>query len=123
LGDANYRPTARPAHVNVSIEIKDGAAQTIDFPPIPDQAFISGVPIALSATASSHLPVQYIVVSGPVELDSTGTKLKMLPLPPRTKFPVLVRITAFQWGRPVSPKVQTAPQVVREFEIRAADAH
>ena len=117
-GDATYRPAARPAHVNVSIVNTSGEPQTIDFPPIPDQTSGTDSAIPLTATASSKLPVQYIIESGPVQLDADGASLRLVPAPPRAKYPITVRIEAFQWGRPQNPKVQTAPLVMREFQIR-----
>lgn len=48
------------------------ASQTIDFPPIPDQRVTSVVHLA--ATASSGLPVSFMVVSGPA-LISGGTNM------------------------------------------------
>lgn len=53
------------------------AAQTIDFPPIADKS-IRDLPFTLNATASSGLPVEYTVISGPATVQNgrvtlTGT--------------------------------------------------
>jgi hypothetical protein len=47
----------------------------------------------LKATGDSGLPVQFFVVSGPVELKGDDS-LELLPIPPRSKFPVRVIIGA-----------------------------
>jgi len=43
--------------------------------------------------------------------------LQLLPIPPRAKFPVHVRIGAFQWGRSGSNAIQSAGPQVQEFLI------
>jgi hypothetical protein len=61
------------------------------------------------------LPVSYYVVSGPVEVE--GDMLRFTRIPPRRRFPVKVIVVAWQWGRSIDPKVQTATPVMREFLI------
>ncbi len=107
-GDDMYRSTDRPIHILIDIKRKDGQPQTIDFPPIDPKT------LQLKATASSGLPVQYFVVSGPVQINDDGM-LQLLPIPPRTKFPVHVQIGAFQWGRGGSNAIQSAGPMVQEF--------
>ena len=53
------------------------ANQNISFPSIPNQAFGAG-PLALNATASSGLPVSYMVISGPASI--SGNLLTMTGL-------------------------------------------
>ncbi len=120
LGDQTYRPTERPAHINVSIINTAGAAQTLEFPPLSDQADASAAPIELAAKASSGLPVQYFVVSGPAQIAANGRTLALLPMPPRARYPVEVIVSAFQWGRAVAPLVKSAGPVTRSFWIRQA---
>jgi hypothetical protein len=43
--------------------------------------------------------------------------LKFTSLPPRTKFPVQVTVVAWQYGRAVEPKLQSAAPVERTFFI------
>lgn len=71
-GDNSFRPTERPAHAQVSIVNTEGSEQTIDFPAIADHSCDDPSLIRLSATASSGLPVQYFVISGPVRLSDEG---------------------------------------------------
>jgi hypothetical protein len=114
-GDNQYRSADKPLHVLIDIRRKDGEAQTINFPQIPDQP--SGTEwVNLNATASSGLPVQYFVVSGPVEIEGNGG-LKFLSIPPRAKFPVEVIVGAYQWGRGSGEKFQSAGPVTCEFLI------
>jgi hypothetical protein len=116
LGDATYQPTVHPAHVNVHIVNPDGQVQTLDFPKIPDQHAGHLAPIKLTASASSGLPVQFFMVSGPAKIVN-GT-LSFAPLPVRAKFPIRVLVSSFQWGRQNDPKVQSAGPVTQEFFIQ-----
>lgn len=113
-GDKEYRSADRPAHAWISMRLTDGTPQTIRFPEIPDQ-HIGVKSLKLQAVADSGLPVQYFVISGPVELN--GDTLSFAEIPPRTRFPTRVIIGAYQWGRDAEPKVQSAGLVVRSFAI------
>jgi hypothetical protein len=116
LGDGVYRPAEHPAHVDVNIINKDGQAQTLDFPKLPDQQSQKLAPIKLLAKASSGLPVQYFMVSGPATI--TGNTLTFEQIPVRAKFPVRVLVSAFQWGNPNQPQIQSAGPVTQEFFIQ-----
>jgi hypothetical protein len=114
LGDNNYRPTEHPAHVNIGITNRDGQPQTIDFPNIPNQKL--GIKsVKLQAKASSGLPVEYFVVSGPATVK--GDTLTFKEVPVRASFPLRVLVSAFQWGRAMEPKVQSAGPVMQEFFV------
>jgi len=115
-GDEHFRPAEHPIHININIVNKDGDAQTIDFPQIPDQPSGSLAPIKLAATASSNLPVQYFIVSGPATIE--GDTLSFEKIPVRAKYPIRVLVSAFQWGRPGNPKIQSAGPVTQEFYIQ-----
>jgi hypothetical protein len=115
-GDREFRRANRPIHVWISLVNKAGEPQTLEFPPIPDQLGGALRPITLTAKATSGLPAQYFVVSGPVTLE--GDTLQFDRIPPRTKFPMRVMVTAFQWGRATDPKIQSAGPVTRELFIR-----
>ena len=74
-GDSNFQPSTAP-NQTVVVSLK---TQTITFPAIPNHG-VTDAPFALNATASSGLPVTYIVSSGPatvsgstVTLTGTGT--------------------------------------------------
>ena len=62
--------------------------------------------------------MQYFVVSGPVRVAGDDT-LEFLPVPPRAKFPVRVRVGAFQWGRGAGDRVHSAGPEFLEFAITA----
>jgi hypothetical protein len=114
LGDKEFRPTEHPAHVNVSIINKTGVPQTIDFAKIPDQK-LGTKSVKLEAKASSGLPVQYFLVSGPATIE--GDTLKLEKIPVHAKFPIRILVSVFQWGRSSEPKVQSAGPVLNEFFI------
>ena len=117
LGNAEYRPTERPAHVNISIVNTQGAPQNIIFHSVPDQKTSSKSPIPLLAKASSGLPVEYFMVSGPAEIAADGKSLVLTQIPVRSKYPIQVTVGAFQWGRSIDPKIQSADRVYQEFSI------
>ena len=116
-GDDDYAYTEQPCSIKFPKENRQGNAQTITFDEIPDQQ--QGVEeIELSASSDAGMPVRFAVIEGPVKLE--GNKLLFTKIPPRAKFPVRVTIAAYQWGRSVEPKVQTAETVERSFLIRNA---
>ena len=114
LGDKNYCPAEHPAHAYINIINKSGEAQTLDFAKIPDQK-VGTKSVKLDAKASSGLPVQFFMVSGPATIE--GDTLTFTKIPVRARFPIRVTVSAFQWGRSVDPKVQSAGPVMQEFFI------
>jgi hypothetical protein len=117
LGDNTYRRTDRPMHPSLNLVNQEGAPQTLQFEKVND-VFPATKTIELRAAASSGLKVQFFVVSGPVHLGEDGHSLVVLPIPKRSKYPIRVLIGAYQWGRVVDPKVQSAGPVVQEFFIQ-----
>jgi hypothetical protein len=114
-GDSEYRRADRPGHPWLLTQNKDGKVQTIDFEKIENQK--QGVKsLKLHATSDAGLPVQFYVVSGPVELKDADT-LEFYLLPPRTKLPARVILGAYQWGRVTGDKVQTTGPIFQEFLI------
>ena len=112
-GDAHYKSAVQPLLVHLP-DNTEGAAQKITFPRIPDQK--AGVrAVTLAATSDAGLPVHYYVREGPAEVE--GSTLRVSDIPPRTKFPMEVTIVAWQWGRSLDPKVQTATPVEQTFHI------
>jgi hypothetical protein len=92
----------------------EGARQTIDFAK-PKDVKVGTKSISLEAHSDSGLPVGFFVVAGPATI--IGNRLVFTAIPPRTKFPVEVTVAAWQWGRPVEPKVQSAETVGQTFLI------
>ncbi|MEO5715855.1 MAG: autotransporter-associated beta strand repeat-containing protein [Luteolibacter sp.] len=121
-GDSQYRAAWRPIWINTSVPVNNNnsayPAQTITFPTPPDQIATGLANIALSATASSALPVQYWVASGPFHCDPANNDV-IVPdsVPVKTKWPARVMIGAWQWGRVSAPTVQAAPVVFKTFWI------
>jgi len=115
LGNNDYQPTEHPAHVNVNIVNMAGQPQTLDFSAIPDQPVKSLKSLTLRAKASSGLPVEFYVVSGPAHVN--GNTLIFDKIPRRSKYPVRVLVDAFQWGRQTAPQVQSAGPAMQQFWI------
>ena len=114
-GDARYAYAEQPCQIVFPEKNTNGRPQKINFPRIPDQPR-SAQSVELHATADSGLPVEYFVRQGPAELE--GTRLKFTPIPPRAKFPIKVTVTAYQWGRPLEPLVQSAQPVEQTFLLQ-----
>lgn len=112
-GDTTSRPAVQPAAVKL-LENKEGASQNITFEPIgslkPDSP-----PIPLRATSDSGLPVEFTVLSGPAIV--RDGRLEITPIPPRTKFPVMVSVGAWNWGRATDPKVRTSEMTIQQVQI------
>jgi hypothetical protein len=113
-GDEEYRRAAQQSVLNFPRQNTAGADQTINFPEILNQKF-GAATLKLNATSSAGVPVHFYVQEGPAELD--GDTLKFTAIPPRTKFPVKVTVTAWQWGRSIEPKMKTAEPVARSFYL------
>ena len=122
LGDSNYRSTYRPIQILTAVAVNqiNGTAQTITFPTVSNKVATSLSTLTLSATASSGLPVQYWVASGPYRNDENNSSI-LIPdtVPASTKFPMRVVIGAWQWGRPssVGTAIQSATPVFQTFWI------
>jgi hypothetical protein len=113
-GDAIYKSAVQQMYMHIPYPNKEGVEQTIRFDSIPNvnQRIKS---VDLHAVTSSGMPVYYYVQEGPAELKNG--KLMLTTIPPRAKFPVKVTVVAWQYGRGVVPKVQTAEPVSRMFYI------
>lgn len=114
-GDAKYRSAVEQALLQIPFTLKAGAEQKITFPKIPDQK-VGAKLFQLKATSSAGVPVYYYVREGPAEVD--GDVLKFTPIPPRAQFPVKVTVVAWQYGRTVEPKLQSAKPVAQTFLIK-----
>lgn len=118
-GDANYKKMVQQAQLQFPLTNKEGKAQALAFPDIPDQrAGGSIAPLQLRASSSAGLPVHYYVREGPAEVDDQG-RLSFSAVPPRSRYPIQVTVVAWQWGRSLEPKVQSALPVERTFLILA----
>jgi hypothetical protein len=95
-GDGTFRYAEHPGFIGLKLGVQQGKAQTIAFPPVGDLK--AGATAKLRATSDSGLPVEYAVACGPAEIVDRDT-LRILPIPPRAKRPVEVKVVAWQWGK------------------------
>ena len=113
-GDEQYKSTVQQFTLHFPYPNTEGVAQKISFDSLDDVK--SGIKsIKLNAKSDSGMPVYYYVQEGPVRI--VGDTLFFTQLPPSAQYPVKVTIVAWQYGRSVEPKVQTAVPVVRSFHI------
>ncbi|MBC7785407.1 MAG: hypothetical protein H7144_16360 [Burkholderiales bacterium] len=113
-GNDQYKRAVQQSLLKIPGRLSEGKPQTITFPAPPD--ITAGTrEIALRATSDSGESVRYFVVSGPAEIE--GSTLKILPIPPRAKFPVRITVTAWQFGRAAEPKLQSAAPVTQTILI------
>lgn len=117
-GDAAFKRSVQQAVLRFPLRQEAGIAQTISFEPIPDQragALPSSLP--LRATSSAGAKVRFYVREGPAEISRDGATLTFTAIPPRAKFPMKITVVAWQWGRTIEPKFQSATPVERTFLI------
>ena len=112
-GDDTTRRCVQPAKIELCPNTA-GVVQKIAFEPIGDVT-VGTRSVRLNATSDSGLPVSYFVDSGPAIVD--GNELRFSGIPPRSRFPVEVSVTAWQWGRRSGPAIQTATPVTQTFNI------
>lgn len=113
-GDVTYKFAEQAGQVKFPENNKEGLAQTITFTPI-DNVTTLAKSITLKAVSSLAYPVYYNVISGPAEIK--GDHLFFTSIPPNSKYPLKVIITAYQWGRSIEPLVQSARPVEQIFYI------
>lgn len=113
-GDAKYKSAVQQALLKIPIRLTEGTEQHITFPKISDQK-AGAKSVRLAATSDAHVKVYYYVREGPAEAD--GDQLKFTRIPPRAKFPVKVTVVAWQYGRALAPKLQSAEPVEQSFLI------
>jgi hypothetical protein len=114
-GNDTFRRAVQPAILAVQYPLTQAGAQHIDFPVIKDQPLdIKQIP--LHATASSGLPVQYYIRSGPAIID--GNRITLTKIPIRSKYPVKITVVACQLGSTIEPLFQSAQPVIRNFYIK-----
>ena len=113
-GDDHYKSSVQELNLHIPMRNTVGIAQHITFAPLPD--VLKGTPsLPLNGTSDSGMPVYYYVQEGPAEVKDG--LLYLTEIPARAKFPIKVTVVAWQYGRSVEPKVQTAEPVVRSFYI------
>jgi hypothetical protein len=114
-GNAQYRHAVQPGKLSIPARLTEGKPQQINFPAIGDQrADAKGV--LLKAIADSGLPIDYYVVAGPAIVE--GSMLRFTPIPVKSRYPVIVTVVAYQWGRTIAPLYQSAEPVTQTFFIK-----
>lgn len=113
-GDAHYKSAVQQGLLTIPLRLTEGAEQHLNFPPVPDQP-AGTKQLKLNATSDAGVPVYYYVREGPAEVD--GNTLRFTALPPRTRWPVQVAVVAWQYGRTIPPRLQSAVPVVQTFRL------
>jgi hypothetical protein len=113
-GDQQYKSTVQQFNMRIPVTNKEGVAQSIHFPALQNIKATTKT-VHLRATSNQPLPVFYYVQEGPAVIKENI--LVITKLPPRTKFPVKVTVVAWQYGRSIAPKVQSALPVTQIFYI------
>lgn len=120
-GDGTFVRAVQQSLLRIPLPLTSGTAQTITFPAIADQSVnLASIPLTATTNGTAiyaGAKVGFYVREGPAKVN--GETLEFTSLPPRTKFPVKVTVVATQYGRNISPLLQTATPVVRTFSITA----
>lgn len=113
-GDDRFSCAEQAATLEFPAKLSGGNPQAISFDPIPDRTG-AAKPFQLHATADSGLPVEFCVIAGPAEVK--GDTLVLSAIPAKARFPLEVKVAAYQWGRLTDPKTNTAEPVIRTFQL------
>jgi hypothetical protein len=113
-GDASYKSAVQQGLLTIPFRLKEGAAQRINFPEIPDVRR-GTKSLQLAATSDSGAPVYYYVREGPAKIERDVLKLTRIPV--RARFPIAVTVVAWQYGRTIEPILKSADPVERTFQI------
>ena len=113
-GDKNYKSTVQQFNMRIPLKNTEGLEQKITFEPIQNQK-AGTKEISLNASTDRKLPVDFYVQEGPAEIKNA--KLVFTKIPKRSKFPIKITVVAWQYGRTISPKIQTANPVVQSFYL------
>ena len=112
-GDDTYRETVGVATLDVPYH-NTGTPQKITFQPVADVSTTT-TSVALNATVDSGRQPDYFVSWGPAQVD--GNQLKIVDVPDRAKFPLEIKVTAYQWGSATAPGVASANPVTQTFHL------
>lgn len=109
VGDTEYRYTEQVGMLPRGFgAFKNGKPQTITFAPLP-RLKAGSPPVKLNAASDAGLPVEFHVAYGPAIVKDGNLCVAELPL--RAKYPIAVKVVAWQFGRGIVPLVQTAKPV------------
>lgn len=122
-GDAQFRASVQQALLKIPLRNEDGPAQRITFAPLPDQRAGDLIKTSVPLVAHSDAPpgcnavVRFYVREGPAVISDDGKSLLFTQLPRRARLPLEVTVVAWQWGRSIEPKLQSAEPFTRTFRI------
>ena len=113
-GDKIYKSTVQQFNMRIPFRNTEGAAQKIIFESLENQK--KGIKeIPLKAHSNSRLPVYFYIQEGPAEIKNG--KLVITKIPQRAKFPLKITVVAWQYGRAIEPKIQSAEAVTQSFYL------
>ncbi|MBA0884950.1 hypothetical protein [Flavobacterium undicola] len=113
-GDKNYKSTVQQFNMRIPLQNTEGMQQKITFETLANQK--KGVnEIPLKAHSNSGLPVYFYIQEGPAEIKNG--KLVFTKIPQRAKLPLKITVVAWQYGRSIEPKIQSAEPVVQSFYL------
>jgi len=114
-GDGEYRYAEQVGMLPRGFSgLKSGKPQQITFAPLGSLKAKSE-PVRLNATSDAGMRVEFYVAYGPATVEDGW--LKISELPARSRFPIRVKVVAWQFGRGTEPLVQTAPPVEQSIVI------
>ena len=116
-GNQEYQPSYRMTTINMPGT--SGTPQKLEFPPI-ENITAGTKTIKLKASTDSGLPIGYFVQYGPAVVE--GDSLRITELPARCKFPITVRVAAYQWGSYGPKPVRGTGPIFQNFSITQAGA-
>lgn len=124
-GNEQFRRSVQQGLLKIPARNTEGLAQLITFEPIPDQRARDLSKRTVPLVAHSNAPadhkalVRFYVREGPARVSDDGHTLTFNSVPVRARLPLEVTVVAWQWGRGIEPKLQTAEPVTRTFRIVA----
>jgi hypothetical protein len=113
-GDGKFKRAIQQAVLRIPLKNATGTLQAITFNP-PAKVSSLAKELKLSAKSDAGLPVRFYVREGPAEVE--GSTLKLLPVPPRAKYPVKVTVVAWQFGTMSDPRIQSAEPVEKTILV------
>lgn len=113
-GDKTYKSAVQQCLIKIPYRNTEGTSQVISFDSIQDVSFRTKF-VKLNAKSDSGLKVYFYVQDGPAEI--VDDKLIITKLPMSAKYPLNVTVVAWQYGRNIESKIQTAQTVTRTFRI------
>lgn len=113
-GDEKYRPAVQQAQITIPVRNAEGKEQNINFTQPPNITHLTKQ-ISLQASSSAKMPVSFYVESGPAYIK--GNHLFLTPVPPKSRYPIKITVTAWQYGKNKGEKIKTAEPVTRSFYI------